>query len=442
MIRRGRPGWNLKKLWFYAPGVDSPAAICDMMLHCSASAVRTGHGKGMTRPLDSSSNSSGRQVLICAKGYPPDVGGVQTYSEFVARAYLKAGWQPVIISSRPGQIGWIHLAYPEGSARLMNVGTGKQAVLFLKMLGAARKLLRSERFAYVHPTTWRPALALAPWRGRLPMVLTVHGQEVLTAPKFLAPGMRAMLRAADLLVAVSNPTLDAARRALAGGRPGGHWIAAHNGLSYEEEARAWQRPAHDGGPVRLYSFCRLAERKNIVGALHALKIVRDQGVDNFTYEIAGGGPMKAEIATLIDTLGLSDKVTMAGYIDESEIAERYRKCDVFLHPQTAPRGGNDLEGFGLAIADAMSFGALAIVGSAGGPADFVTDDANGIVVDGDDTPAIAAAIAAVLRDSVLRERLAKSGRDWVLDHLSWDRHVAKILGGVAELTKTGDGAAR
>ncbi len=367
------------------------------------------------------------KVLICAKGYPPDVGGVQTYSEYLARAYAKAGLEPVVISSRPGETGWLDLDYPEGKVRLFNVGQGQQTRLFFRMLVSARRILAAERFAFLHPTTWRPALALAPWWRRHIVLLTVHGQEVLSTPRPLVRPMRWALRTADVVAAVSRPTLMAARSALAGGKAKGDWFAVHNGLSYAQDAAAYARPARPNGPVRIYSFSRLAERKNIEGGLRALRMLRDRGIENFDYVIGGGGPLKERIAALIGELGLSDKVRMAGYIEEADIPERYKACDIFLHPQTAPRGGTDLEGFGLAIADAMSFGALAIVGEAGGPADFVTNEENGLVVDGAQVTQIADALASVLTDEDRLQRIARTGRDWTLAHLSWDRHAAEIL---------------
>lgn len=367
-----------------------------------------------------------RQILICAKGWPPDVGGVQTYSEFVARAYLKAGFSPVAISSRPGARGWITVDYPEGTLRLWNVGTGRQVKLFGRMLMAARRTLACEDFLFVHPTTWRPALTLVPFRARLPMVLSVHGQEVLSTPAGLVGAMRHVLRSAQIVVAVSGSTLAAARTALPeGGR--GDWFAAFNGLSYAPEAKVFSRPEKPDETIRIYSFCRLAERKNISGGLRALSLLRDRGIANFRYTIAGSGPLKAAIAAEIQALGLSDLVTMTGYLQEDEIADRYKDCDIFLHPQTAPADGNDLEGFGLAIADAMSFGALALVGKAGGPADFVRDDVNGLVVDGEDIDQIALALAGVLTDPNRLARIAAEGRRWALENLSWDQHVATIL---------------
>lgn len=366
---------------------------------------------------------------MCAKAFPPDVGGVQTYSEYVARAYLKAGVTPVVVSRFDAPIGWHTLSYPEGELRLWNAGNGSQAVLFLRMLRANAKVLARERVDFVHPTTWRPAASVAPWRGKIPMVLSVHGQEVLSTPAYLEPVMRGMLSSADVVVAVSRPTLAAAEGALAGRSRRGSWLAAHNGLSYEPHAREFQ-PVWNEGPVCIYTFARLAERKNVQGSLRALRMLVDRGVTNFRYLIGGNGPMRKDLEALAAALGLSSQVEFLGYVAEEDIPGRYKAADIFLHPQTAPQGGKDLEGFGLAIADSMSFGAVAVVGSAGGPADFVTDDVNGLVVDGEDVSAIAGALERLLVDGAVRRRLSAAGRAWVLENLSWDRHAGKILGAV------------
>lgn len=369
-----------------------------------------------------------KAVLILAKAYPPDVGGVQSYSEFVARAYLKAGLLPIVVSVFAGRRGWHERRYPEGAVRVLNLGPGAQPAVFARMLAAGAWLCLTRRFALLHPTTWRPALALWPWRRGRPVVLTVHGQEVLACPAPLRRAMRGVLSGADLVTTVSHATMVAARGVLEDQAPRGHWQVAFNGLSHLDAARAFQRPlAADDAPLRILSFARLARRKNIHGSLHALALLRDEGLTNFRYLIAGTGPMRDEIAALIDRLGLRDLVSMAGYVAEADIPDLYRNADVFLHPQTAPEAGRDLEGFGLAIADAMSFGAAVIVGKDGGPADFVAAEQRGLVVDGADTAAIATALRRLLTDPALRLRLAAEGRRWSLDALSWDRHVGQIL---------------
>ena len=375
-----------------------------------------------------SDSGSNLKLLIVAKAYPPDVGGVQSYSEFIARAYRARGIEPVVVSSWEGPRGWHVRDYPEGPVRIFNTGMASQPVVLARMIVACARLRLTERFDVLHPTTWRVALAIWPFRGRTPTVLTVHGQEVLNFPAVLKSAMSGVLASADLVITVSNATMQVAKGALHGRRARGEWQVDFNGLSYLDQARAFERPARaPDAPVRILSFARLAERKNIAGCLDALAQLRDQGVTNFEYTIAGTGPLRDKIAAQIVRLGLSDRARMTGYVADEDIADLYRNADVFLHPQTASTTGRDLEGFGLAIADAISFGAAAIVGEAGGPPDFVRDGERGLVVDGNETDQIVAALRAVLTEPATRQRLARDGRAWCLENLSWQRHVDQVI---------------
>lgn len=368
------------------------------------------------------------KVLVIAKAYPPDVGGVQYYTEFLARAYAKAGMCPVIVSLWDGPYGWHKRHYPEGVVRVFNVGNVNQLNALLRMIKAVRVITSQEEFNFIHPTTWRPAVAALPFVKNIPMVLTVHGQEVLNYPRLIRPLMVRILARTDLLVAVSNSTMKVADAALFGAQPRGDWEVNFNGLSYIEEAAIFSKKPYDmNHPVRILSLSRLAERKNVHRCLKALALIRGQGIDNFHYVIAGTGPMEAEIRKLISDLRLDEKVTMTGYVADKDIVNFYKSCDIFLHPQTSPKGGRDLEGFGLAIADAISFGAAAIVGKAGGPKDFVADGERGLVVDGENVEEIADALQILLTNADLREALASTGRSWCLNNLSWDRHAGQII---------------
>jgi phosphatidylinositol alpha-1,6-mannosyltransferase len=372
--------------------------------------------------------AQGQKVLIVAKAYPPDVGGVESYSEFVSRAYLARGITPLVVSSWNGPRGWVERQYPEGSIQVLNVGPGQQTTVFARLVLACMRVLSAHRFAWAHATTWRPALALLPFKGRLPLVLSVHGQEVSRCPKLQKWAMRQVLCTTDLLIAVSHATMTITRQALGSSKPKGQWEVGFNGLSFPDEARRFTR-VHSitGKTLQILTFCRLAERKNIQGCLAAIALLRDSGIRNFTYTIAGTGPLKENLLAQIKTLKLQDLVQMTGYVPESEIPDLYRHADIFLHPQTTAGTGVDIEGFGLAIADSMSFGAAVVVGKDGGPADFVKNGDRGIVIDGDDVSEIAAALRSLLTNPELLSSLAESGRTWTLENLSWDYHVAKII---------------
>lgn len=381
-----------------------------------------------------SGEDAGRRsrVLVFAKAYPPTVGGVESYSEHVARGYAGAGLSPIVVTSFKEKSGWTVRQYPEGDVRILNLGVGSKSVVFAKMLIAALYLRLTTRFSFSHATTWRPALALRWCCGNAPMVVTVHGREVLIVPRLLRVAMVRTLRAAQLVIAVSQTTLKLASGAIGTAQRQGEWHVDFNGISYRDRATAFKRPAKDARePLQILSFARLVERKNIDGCLRALALLRNEGWTNFRYTIAGTGPLRDKLQRLISDLELDDLAEMTGYVGDDKVPELYEKADVFLHPQTSGDTGHDVEGFGLVIADAMSFGATAIVGRDGGPADFVRHGERGLVVDGRQISEIADAIRSLLQDRCLLGRLGLNGRAWVLENLSWDAHTHFVVQNLA-----------
>lgn len=370
-------------------------------------------------------------VLIICMGYPPVAGGVETYSEEVTRIYLQRGFRAFVITKTHGAPGWRDVSYPEGNIRLYNTGQVSQPVAFLKMLFQAGTLLLRNSFAIIHATTWRPALAALLFSRRIPLVLTVHGREVLNFPFFLKRPMIEVLKRADVVVTVSAATMQIARAALNGVTARGRWVVAFNGITHPNEARAHRRQVDElRTTVRLLSLSRLVPRKNVQGCITALAELRAEGLSNFEYWIGGRGPMLEDIRQAVADAGLEEQVRFLGYVEDADVPELYKWCDVFLHPQTHVGQGNDFEGFGLVIADAMSFGCAVLAGEAGGPKEFVKDGVRGLVVDGLDSVALKAALRELLTDPQLRQGLGASARDFALRNLSWDAHVDRILDGI------------
>jgi len=137
--------------------------------------------------------------------------------------------------------------------------------------------------------------------------------------------------------------------------------------------------------------------------------------------------MRGSLSLLINELHLETHVTLLGHIPEGDICELYQKADIFLHPQITTANGRDIEGFGLTIADAMSFGAVAVAGKDGGPADFIEDGKTGVLVDGRSPVEIADALEQLLDNDALRLRVAEAGCMWVKENLSWRKSAEAIL---------------
>lgn len=368
-----------------------------------------------------------RQILMLCKAYPPCAGGVESYSEQVARAYLRRGFGVKIIAQTYGNAGWQTRRYEEGSIPLYNTGAGGQLRTGLKMLNEVRIALRAQTFDFIHATTWRPALTLLNARNLPPTVLSTHGREILKVPRLLQPAMSIVLNRAALVLTVSSATLRHAQARLDPRIATGHWVVAHNGLSDYKSTPQTRRPVPEKAAVKFLTLARLVERKNVQGALAAFASLKTGGLDNFEYVVAGSGPLASSLKKQARDSGLERHVRFTGYVDEDDIPELYNWADVFIHPQIDLSNGEDIEGFGIAIADAMAYGCLAIAGRASGPTDFVNNGVTGLLVDGTDLEDVKAAIQSVLHDLDAYRDIAASGQAYVRSQLSWDKHVDIVL---------------
>jgi glycosyltransferase involved in cell wall biosynthesis len=101
------------------------------------------------------------------------------------------------------------------------------------------------------------------------------------------------------------------------------------------------------------------------------------------------------------TGGLTDYVIFAG--EQFNPSSIIRQCDVFVLPSR-------FEGFPNALLEAMSTGVCCIATDCRtGPGEIIENGKNGILVDVEDSRAIAEAIARVEKDSGLRSELAANG---------------------------------
>jgi glycosyltransferase involved in cell wall biosynthesis len=95
--------------------------------------------------------------------------------------------------------------------------------------------------------------------------------------------------------------------------------------------------------------------------------------------------------------------------DDDALKQVYHDTNIFCYPSVALQG----ETFGVAIAEAMAAGAAPVVSNLDCFTDFVADGENGLVFDRtapDAAARLAAALEKLLRDPVLRTRLATAAR--------------------------------
>lgn len=118
--------------------------------------------------------------------------------------------------------------------------------------------------------------------------------------------------------------------------------------------------------------------------------------------IAGEGPLRRQFETLIDDLGVADRVRLLGW--RTDRAELFEMSDICVFPSR-------FEPFGTVFVQAWGHDTPLIVSNADGPRQFVRDGEDGIIFPIDDVDALRAAIIRLKDDSDLRKSFVSKGRE-------------------------------
>ncbi len=361
---------------------------------------------------------SPENVLIVAKGFPPDDGGIETYSYNVAKAFEELGHCVHVVTSvrRPSeaprnQFHWFKAVRQR--AQILTAFSMMRVCIALKRSGYCPDL--------IHATSWRVAAISQFLWLRTPIVVTVHGKEVFGLSSLIRRLAEFVLARAQTIVFVS----DAIRQRFLSEFPSfteANTIVSWNGCT--DFGDVSDLPAKE--PNAIFTVCRLVERKNLHLAVEAVSLI-DHEKYPFKYRLAGTGPLAASLKAKAHALGLDDRFEMLGFVPDDEVAREYSRASIFLHPQIEADGGNDVEGFGIVLADAMRFGAIPIAGDNGGPRDFICHGENGYLVEGDSPVETSGVLQALLSNKNQLMKLRSNAEEFARDHFTWKKHVNVIL---------------
>jgi phosphatidylinositol alpha-1,6-mannosyltransferase len=276
------------------------------------------------------------------------------------------------------------------------------------------------------------------------ILIYVHGEEITTRDggglfdrwraKFLAH--------AHAVIAVSSFTRDAMVRLMH--TDPGKITLIPNGVDTEKFQVRGPRPGvaekyNVRGRRVVLSVGRLVPRKGADHLIQAMPAVLRACPDAHLL-IAGEGPLRAALETLVRQLELGSHVTLLGEVTDQALADLYAQADIFALPNREMPDG-DTEGFGLVFLEANACGKPVVSGRAGGVVDAVTDGVNGLAVDGQDIGAIAAAAIKLLEDKQLYRKLVEGGLE-AARRGDWRNRTAEFLALCDRLHEPGAPAGR
>jgi glycosyltransferase involved in cell wall biosynthesis len=255
---------------------------------------------------------------------------------------------------------------------------------------------------------YRPAVLHAHWlvpqgvvaavvAPTTPLVVTAHGADVYGLPGAVGRVLRRFVvrRAsrltaanADLMARLIDAGADPSRTAVL---PMGVDLAAVSAaIAVVEQV-----------PGRVVVVGRLVEKKGVHVLVAALRTLPPGG--SWSLDVVGDGPWRARLEAQADGL----PVRFLGSRDRGSALAAVAAASVVAVPSTTAASG-DRDGLPVVLLEAMAAGRAVVASDLPGIGDVVVDGSTGLLVSPGDVAALATALARVLDDASLGERLGSA----------------------------------
>jgi len=257
---------------------------------------------------------------------------------------------------------------------------------------------------------------LACRKASLPAVFTAHGWSFAEGVPQPTRSLYLMLeRWAAPLTKKIITVCEADREYALSRRVGtaGQIVAVHNGMP-EIAGHLLADPVHE--PANVVMVARFEKQKDHATLIEALGELR-----NFDWhlQLVGGGPLIGDIRNLVDSHGLSERVSFLGRRDD--VPEILAAADIFVLTSF-------WEGFPRSILEAMRASLPVVASRLAGVAEAIAEGHTGYLVDPGAAEQLRDRLLALIRDASLRKSLGQNGRARFEDRFTFADMAVKTLG--------------
>jgi glycosyltransferase involved in cell wall biosynthesis len=309
-------------------------------------------------------------VLIHRHAMPPR-SSLRFGPEYLARSVLSAAREA---ARRPGAVLHAHYAVPALPLALRG-----RRYLYTFHAPVHRELLSERVDSYALPG---PAAGLAVRGLRAAERLVVRrAAEVVVLSKFMQGELAQLDRAA------------AARS-----------IPIPGGVDLERFYPGATRVGGGHGAPLLFSARRFTPRTGVRELLQALPAVR-RSFPEVSLALAGEGRTEMQLQQDVTNLGLDGSVQFLGRVSDEELVGWYRRADLVVIPT------QELEGFGLATAEALACGTPVVATPVGANPELLSAISQALLTRDASPGAIADAVVDVLSDESRRESFGAAARE-------------------------------
>jgi colanic acid/amylovoran biosynthesis glycosyltransferase len=164
---------------------------------------------------------------------------------------------------------------------------------------------------------------------------------------------------------------------------------------------------------------RLAPVKAHLVLFEAVARLVRQGKRHLHLTVVGDGPSRASLAAYITREKLESHIELVGACNQERVIEFYKNADAFTLASFA-------EGVPVVLMEAMSMEIPCVTTWINGVPELIRNEQDGLLVPPADAGALAEAIARLIDDAGLRERLGRSGRKRVMEAYDCELNIGRL----------------
>lgn len=338
------------------------------------------------------------KVLFWAETFLPVIGGVEVFSQHLLRALVDRGHEFLLIAAaREASDEWF-------APKIRVIRFPFRAAVFardLRQIGQLRAEVIRLKQAYqpdlIHLNSTLPS---AFFHERTANVVPIPTLLTLHVPIFAADGSTSLvaklLRSADYSVAVSQAILDQALQLTP--EIASRASVIHNSLSMPTLPPS---PLPIDPPVIL-GFGRLAKQKGFDVGLEAMAKVLER-FPAARLVLAGDDEQRTELEQRAAQLGITHATEFTGWVQPDRIPELINRASLVIVPSR-------FEPFGLVALQSMHMARPVIASSTGGLPEIIVPNETGLLVEKENSDALAQAIIFLIEHPHLAAQYGQAGQ--------------------------------
>lgn len=362
-------------------------------------------------------------ALICNEYPPHPHGGIGTFVQEFARALDAAGHEVFVFGQRDrvedyrdGRI----VVRTIGGRRIPGLSWLMRRLPFWRFV---REQVKQHSIDIVETTDF---LGLLPYGVGCPVVVRLH-QTATALAKFKGQKRRLsnvwfegqQLRSHGGWIGMSQYALDLTCELFPSAKPK-RFAIIHPPIDLPAPA-----PTVEGASDNFVLFTGFVEASK--GALALARAARHFLPKDPTLQLVYAGAVLAENGRPVDELvreivgpELAARIVFMGWIARPVVLALMSRARFFILPSR-------LESFGLVVAEAMLQGCPVIASNRGPFPEFVRNGETGLLIDPEDTDAIAEAAIRLLKDRAFAEAMGKRGQAYISASFSREKHLDETL---------------